>query len=222
MSDIFREVDEELRQDRLREFWSKHGWLIIIMAAGIVLGVAGARGYQAWDRARSGEAGAKYSEAIQLLRDDDRTSGIAALDELSEDSYAQYPTLAKMRKASALVDAGEGKAAVAIFDSVAADESVDQILRDLARIRAAFVLVDEATPDEIKQRLTSLTEVDAPWRHSARELIALSLYRAGDYAEADAEYDRLMSDPAVPVGPRGRTEMMRALIAPHLAAADQK
>ena len=222
MSDIFREVDEELRQDRLQAFWKKHGWLIVIAAAGIVLGVAGARFYQSWDRAQSGEAGAKYSEAIQLLREDDRSSGLAALDELSQDSYAEYPTLARLRSASAMVEAGDGKAAVDAFDAVAADEGVDPILRDLARIRAAFVLVDEATPDEIQRRLEPLTEIEGPWRHSARELIALSLYRAGNYAEADAEYDRVMSDPAVPVGPRGRAEMMRALIAPHLAINDQK
>ncbi len=222
MSDIFREVNEELRQDRLQAFWKKHGWLIVIAAAGIVLGVAGARFHQSWDRAQSAEAGAKFSEAIQLLRDDDRVSGLAVLDGLSQDSYAQYPILARLRKASALVDEGDSRAAVEAFDAVAADEDVDQLLRDLARIRAAFVLVDEAGPGEIKQRLSSLTEVGGPWRHSAGELIALSLYRAGEFAEADAEYDRVMSDPAVPVGPRGRAEMMRALIASHLADADQK
>ena len=222
MSDIFREVDEELRQDRLQAFWRKHGWLIVIAAAGIVLGVAGARFYQSWDLARSGEAGAKYSEAIQQLREDDRSSGLATLKELSQDSYAHYPTLAQLRSASAMVEAGDEIAAVAAFDAVAADDGVDQILRDLARIRAAFILVDDAAPDEIKRRLEPLTETEGPWRHSARELIALSLYRAGDYAEADGEYDRVMSDPAVPVGPRGRAEMMRALIAPHLATTDQR
>ena len=95
------------------------------------------------------------------------------------------------------------------------------MLRDVARVRAALILVDTAPAQEIQDRLGDLADADGPWRHSAREVIALSLYRAGDHAGADAEYDRIMADAATPVGLRGRAEMMRALIAPHLAAAGQ-
>ena len=220
MSDIFREVDEELRQDRLRAIWKQHGWLIIIAALGIVLGVAGTRFYQAWDSSCAGEAGARFSQAIEMLDADDRAAGRAILDEMSADSYASYPALAQIRAAAALAQSGDAEAAVAGFEAAAANDGIDPILRDLARIRAAFILIDSAPPEEIKRRLDPLTQAEGPWRHSARELIALSLYRAGKYAEADAEFDRVMSDPAAPVGPRGRAEMMRALIAPHLKSGD--
>jgi len=218
LSDIFREVDEELRQDRLRAFWSRHGWLVVIAAAGIVLGVAGARGYQAWDRSRSDRAGAEYSRALELLAADDPSPGLALLGELGTDAYASYPTIARLRRAAALDKQGRPDEAVAEFDAVAGERGVDPLLRDVARIRAAYILVDTAPVEQIRARLEPLTGPDQPWRHGARELIALALYRTGDHAGADAEYDRLMSDPAVPVGPRGRAEMMRALIAPHLAA----
>ena len=221
MSDIFREVDEELRQDKLRALWKKHGLSIIIFAAAIVVGVAGMRGYQAWDRSQAGADGARFSRAIELLREGEREEGRAILAELAADSYANYPVMARMREAAAFAEAGERDAAVAAYDAVAGDGGVDQMLRDVARVRAALILVDSAAPDEIQDRLGDLAESEGSWHHSARELIALSLYRAGDHAAADAEYDRIMADPAAPVGLRGRAEMMRALIAPHLATAGQ-
>ena len=218
MSDIFREVDEELRQDKLRAFWKQNGWLVIFAAVGIVLGVAGVRGWQAWERSQIGASGARYTEALELLEDDKREEGLAILDELAADSYASYPVLARLRQAGALAAAGENKAAVETYDAVAADDGADEMLRGVARIRAAMILVDSAGADEIKSRVGALADAeDGPWRHSARELIALALYRAGDYAAADAEYDRVMGDPGVPVSLRGRAETMRALIAPHLA-----
>lgn len=218
MSDIFREVEEELRRDRLYSLWKRYGLHVI---AGLVLVVAiaaGIRAYQAWDRAEAGDSGTRYSRALELLQEDDTEAGRAILAELAADGYAAYPVLARMREAAVLGRQGEADAAVEIYDRVAADEDADDMLRDLARLRATILLVDQADPGIVRSRLESLAESDSPWRHSARELIALSLYRAGDHAAADAEYDRIMSDPAVPVGLRGRAEMMRSLIAPNLTS----
>ena len=41
MSDIFREIDEELRRDNFRKLWSRYG-RYVIAAAVLVLVVAGA------------------------------------------------------------------------------------------------------------------------------------------------------------------------------------
>ncbi len=218
MSDIFREVDDELRQDKMRKFWNKHGWLIVIGALSIVLSVAGVRGYQSWDRMQSGGAGADFVNAIDLLNGEDASEGRALLEKMSHGSYENYPVLAKIRNAAALNKLGAREDAIMAYDAVVGDQDIDPILRDVARIRAAFILVDTASPDEMRERIMDLAKAENPWRHSARELIALSYYRIGAYADADKEYDRLMSDLAVPVGPRGRAEMMRALIAPHLAS----
>jgi hypothetical protein len=46
MSDIFREVDEDVRRDKAAEFWKKYQNYIIAGAALIVLAAAGWRFYE--------------------------------------------------------------------------------------------------------------------------------------------------------------------------------
>lgn len=217
MSDIFREVDEELRQEKLSALWKKYGWYVVIVAVGMVAGVAGVRGYQAWDASESATSGTEFSRAIEALNEQEGGDATSRLEALARDGHASYPVLARMRQAAALAESGARAEAVEIYDQVVADSSVDGMLRDVARVRAAFALVDTAATDEIQARIGGLADDDGPWRHTARELIALSHYRTGDFAAADAEYDKIMTDPATPAGVRGRAEMMRTLIAPNLA-----
>ena len=95
------------------------------------------------------EAG-KLEEADRGLRQDraDGTSG--------------YRVLARLRAAS-VTAARDKAAAVKGFDAVAADSSIDSKLRDLAAIRAGFLLVDSAPLTEMQQRLEPLTARRAPF-----------------------------------------------------------
>ena len=121
-----------------------------------------------------------------------------------------------MRQAAAFAAEGRSSEAAEVYDTVAADSGVDDVLRDVARIRAALSLVDAATSEEIRGRVGGLADADGPWRHTAREVLALSYYREGKMADADAEYEKIMADPASPAGIRSRAELMRTLIVPQL------
>jgi hypothetical protein len=219
LSDVFREVDEELRKDKLRELWGKYGLYAIAVAVLIVVAVAGDRLYRSWVDARAGESGAKLSRALTLHDQSDAAGAVPLLEELRTDGHGSYPILATMQRAAALAEAGEREAAVALYDEVAEDGGADDMLRGLARIRAGLLVVDTAPEAEIEDRVGAFAaDETGTWRHSARELLALAAYHHGGFAAADAQYDRIMTDPATPAGLRGRAEMMRALIAPHLAA----
>ena len=60
MSDdsIFREVDEAIRQDRLKAAWNRYGWLFVAGVVMIVGGVAGYNGWVYWRGQQAGAAGA--------------------------------------------------------------------------------------------------------------------------------------------------------------------
>jgi len=218
LSDIFREVDEELRQEKLRSLWKSYGTYLIAAMVLIVAAVGGFRFYQSWGLSQSGESGAKYSTALKLLGEAKIDQAAPLLDELAESGYGAYPILAKIQEAASLAKSSRRDEAVSIYDSIANDTSIDVTFRDLARIRAGFLLVDVATPEDIAERLGSLATDDGIWRHTAREIMALSQYGAGDYAAADELFDTIMADPAAPARLKSRAEIMRTLIAPKLSA----
>src|SRR6202040_196900 len=93
------------------------------------------------------------------------------------------------------------------------DKSVGQAIQDLAALRSGFLLVDSAPYSEMQQRLEPLTGADKTFRHSARELLALSAWKSGDMTAARQWTDMIITDPQSPQGSRSRAEVLSELIA---------
>ena len=211
MSDIFNEVDEELRRERLKKLWERYGILIIALAVLFIAAVAGWRAYQWYEAKKAAEAGAAFDAAALLSEQDQHQDAAAAFAKIAEGG-STYRVLAKLREAAALAN-HDAKAAVAIYDAVASDRSLDQVQRDLAALRAAYVLLDTSTYDELKNRIEPLTAADRAFRHSARALLALSAWRAGNAAETRRWADMVLADPNTPTNTRNQIEILMALAA---------
>lgn len=212
MSDIIREVDEELRREQLAKFWQRYGGYIALAAVLLVAATAGWRGYQWYAERESARASAQLEAARALT--EDATKGEearAALSALVANAPASYRTLARLTLAAETgkKDAKEGAAA---FDAVAADASVEPALRDLARIRAASLLVDVADVAEVRKRVEPLLGQNANYGHSAKELLALALYRSGDKPAAQKLFLELAFDPNTPQGIRQRAQLMQSFL----------
>jgi hypothetical protein len=103
------------------------------------------------------------------------------------------------------------KAAVAIYDQLAADGSLGRELQDLAALRAGTILVDTAPYGDIAQRLEPLTALDRAFRHSARTMLALAAWRAKDPTAMRKWSDMILADAETPSGTRGQIQMLLAL-----------
>ena len=124
--------------------------------------------------------------------------------------------LARMQQAGLLAEKGQRETAVKAFDAIAADSSADGALQDLARVRAAYLLASDASPADLKKRLAGLDVAGSAWRASAREILALAEYRAGNLSEADKLLASLLTDPETPAGMRQRAQRFSALLKPQL------
>lgn len=211
MADIFHEVDEDLRRERLAKLWDRFAPYIVGVALLIVVGVGGWRANEYWQLRRSEAASTAFESAIALAESGQVAEADAAFASLSETAeIAAYRSMARLRRAS-LQTASDPKAAAAAFDAIAADNAVSRTFRDLAALRASFILVDSASFDEMRQRLEPLTGAQGTFRHSARELLALSAWRAGNMAEARRRSDEIVNDPESPAGLRQRMQALSAL-----------
>lgn len=214
MSDtnFLREIDEEVRRDRMLKIWERYGIHLIGLAVLIVVAVGGWRVWQ-WHEAReSAKASARYEEAFALSQSGKRTEAEQELAAIVKDAPSGYRVLARLSLAA---ETGKGNAAegVKAFDAIAADTSVDPVLRDLAKVRAAFLLVDTAPASEISARMEPIMGAEAPFHNSAKEALALSYYRAGDRAKARTLYDEILADPTVSPSLANRAQIMQALTA---------
>ncbi len=212
VADIFQEVDEEVRREQLKKLWQRYGNFIIAGCILIVAAVGAWRGYEWWQAKRAGESGAAFEIAVTLAEAGKHQEAEAAFAKLAADGSAGYRTLARLREAAELART-DTNAAVTAFDDIAADKNAGQIIQDLAAVRAGFLLVDTAPYSEMRERLEPLTAADRTFRHSARELLALSAWKSGDMTAARQWTDMIITDPQSPEGTRSRAEVLSELIA---------
>ena len=97
------------------------------------------------------------------------------------------------------------------IESLAADSALDRTLRDLAAVREGLILVDSAPVAELTAKLEPLTAAGRPFRHTARELLALSAWRNGDTAAAKRWLDLIATDAETPPGTRARMDVLMTL-----------
>ncbi|MGI9407304.1 MAG: tetratricopeptide repeat protein, partial [Hyphomicrobiaceae bacterium] len=183
--DVFREVEEEMRRERMKALWDRFGTYVVGVALAIVLGVTGYKGWQYYTAKKAAEAGSRFEGAIVLEQDGKKDEALKALRKIAADGPEGYRALAAFRLAGDLAEAGKKAEAVAEYDKLATLTKSDPSLASFAALRAALLRVDDADWSEMQKRLEGLTGGENAWRHSARELLALSAYRNGKKKEAE-------------------------------------
>jgi hypothetical protein len=213
VSEIFDEVQEEVRREQLKKLWERYQTLIVAVAFMIVAGVGGWRGYVYWEGKKAQEAGAQFEAAAALAEQKKSAEAEAAFQKLAAEGPQGYRTLAKFR-AAAEIGSRDTAAAVKLYDDIAADRNVGPAEQDLAALRAASLLVDTASYADIKARLEPLAGPNRTYRHSARELLAVSAWRNKDLTAARQWIDMINTDAVSPQTLRSRMEALQGLLPP--------
>ena len=215
MSDdsFIREVEEELRSERMRNFWNRFGRFIIAGAIIVVLAVAGLRFYEWYTARQAAASGDVFMEAVRLAENGERDDAIARLRELEGDAGSTYSALARLRVAAELASSGKPDEAVAAYDAVIADGSVDENLRTIAALRAAFLLVDHGSVEDVEARAGKHAAPGEPFRATAREALALAHLKAGQLKQAHDYFDAILSDVESSGGIRQRATIALGVIA---------
>jgi hypothetical protein len=211
VADIFHEVDEEVRREQLKKLWDRYSIYLIALAVLIVVGMAGWRGYEYWIAKKAAAAGAEFEAAIALSEEGKRAEAEAAFAKVAAEAPAGYRVLARMRAAGALAQSKPADA-VKAYDEISADTAVGTIWQDLAAVRAGLLLVDTAPLADMRRRLDPVAEPTRSFRHTARELLALSAWRNHDFAATRKYIDMIAGDAESPIGVRARADVLSALI----------
>jgi hypothetical protein len=213
VSELFDEVDEEVRREQLKKLWDRYSLFIIAAAILVVLAVGGWRGYQYLEAKKAAEAGDAFNKATDLSDQGKHDEAEKAFADLATKAPYGYRVLSQFRAAGE-VAARDPKAAAEMFDKLAADSSIGAERQELARVRAAGLLVDTASYADMKQRLERDTVAEATFHHVARELLALSAFHANDIAATRQWLDEISADADTPPSLRSRAQALQGLLPP--------
>ena len=211
MSDIFREVDEDVRRDRFEQLWKRYGNLFIGAVLILVVAAAGWQAYRYFQVKQAERASAKFQAAIEMSEAGKGAEAQGLLAGILKKGPAGYATLARFREAA---EAGKRDAAAGarLYDELSAAGGLGASLQDLARLRAAMLLADTLPAADLKQRLEPLAATDGPWRNLARELLGLADLKAGEFEGAGRYFDEIVTDPGASPGLRQRVGIYLGLV----------
>jgi hypothetical protein len=212
MSDIFQEIGEDIRRERMEAMWKAYGpWVL----AGLIVTVLATAGLQMWrtDRAaRQVEATTHLAGIIASTKGQGAVDAEKAFTDFAGSTLSGQAMLAKFRAAGLAVQAGDIEQAATIYKSIADDRGNDRVYRDYATILAVQASVDSGDIDALRAQLAPYLKEESPWRFSAQELAALLALRQKDAMQAQALLNKLVADPAAPDKLKGRAEEMLRLL----------
>lgn len=205
---FYREVDEEVRKEQLRSWWSRYGIAAIL---GIVLLLALIAGALWWQQQKREEAGERGERMVQILRDIEQgeTEGLEPrLDALAAEGSPGYRAAALLTKANLAIQADRQADAIAAFKSVAEDAELPEPYRNLALIRQTMLEFDSLPPATVVQRLQPLAQPGSPWFGSAGELTAMAHLKQNQPQRAAPIFAALAKEEGAPESVRARAVQM--------------
>ena len=206
MSDIFREVEEEVRREHYQKLWKKYGSYAIAGAALLVIASAGYQIWQAWDRSQREDASRQFNAAEQLAEAGRLAEAETAFAKLAQEGPAGYKTLAKFHQAAVMLAEGKRDQALALYAELA--QLKDPSLSGMARVRIAWAQAEYTPREQLEKTLAPLMAAGSPWRHAALEVLAYADLRGGKRDEAVKQYEQLAADTEAPQGVRDRSNAM--------------
>lgn len=192
---LLREVEEEIRRERMQKIWERYNGLIIGGLALIVLGVGGYKFLEARTLSQAQERGADYTKAMGLVEQNKTGEALPALQKIADSGSGGYAALAKLQIAGEQVRTGKNAEALAIYEGMSSNTAVDPLMRDFAQLQAASLRLGEADFTEIENRLKSLMREGSAYKTSAGEFLGLSAFKAGKLDVARSYLEPLLVDP---------------------------
>jgi hypothetical protein len=210
---FLREVEEELRRERLEKIWRQYGTYILAAAAVIIFGVLGYKYFENRRITAAETTGQRYEDALALAGEGKEGSAAKEFEKLAADGTGGYPSLARLQLAGALLKDGKKAEALDAYEALANDAHADEMLRSYATLQAAALRLGAADFTEMQNRLNPLMGDESPWRYSARELMGLAAFKAGKTEEARTLLTPLLVDQKTPQSISERAQIVLAEIA---------
>ena len=207
MSEEFiKEVDDELKEEKLAKLWRRLAPYIVGFSVGIILFVAGIVGWENYSKNKSQRIGDDFTSAVVLINEKDIDTALIALDEITDEASDGYVTMAKMKKATLLIKQNKVEEGLNVFLDLE-KSAFDQSFKDMATIMYVLNAMDYKSSDELLKKIERLT-FDSEWSFSALELKAFLFLKKNDKNSANEVFEKILSKKNPPSTLAGRARDM--------------
>lgn len=211
MDDIFKEVDEELREERLTKIWKRIGPYVVGILSGAIIITSAVIGYREYDETQRQNWGVQFAEAMNLSEEGNWQESLDLFETLTEKTNLGYKTLSLFQAASLYAKNGNKEKALEIYQSLES-EALDENFRDLATLMLIYLQFDNADPEILEKRIEKLASKGNPWYYNAVELKGFLFAKQKNKEKQIEIFNILSKDNKAPEGVRTRANDMLAIL----------
>ncbi|MEE3206539.1 MAG: tetratricopeptide repeat protein [Pseudomonadota bacterium] len=211
MDDIFKEVDEELREERLTKIWKRIGPYVIGILSGTIIITSAVIGYREYDETQRQNWGVQFAEAMNLSEEGNWQESLDLFEALTEKTNLGYKTLSLFQAASLYAKNGNKEKALEIYQSLES-KALDENFRDLATLMLIYLQFDNADPEILEKRIEKLASKGNPWYYNAVELKGFLFAKQKNKEKQIEIFNILSKDNKAPEGVRTRANDMLAIL----------
>ncbi|MEH6409233.1 MAG: hypothetical protein V7741_01815 [Hyphomonas sp.] len=211
MSDIFEEVDESLRQDKMETWWKRYQ-VFVYGALALVVGAVAVNEFVIVPRAEAARAerALALETALSELHNGSYAAAETAFADLANGGSKLAPLAANYLAQVRYEGGGDAEGAAEALAAIGGVEGGPY--ERVALLKKAYFKADAQSMTELEATLGSLVDDEGALGSLARELIAAKAFATGDTARARTEFNRLRFDAAAPAGVKRRAELALAAI----------
>ena len=199
MADIFEEVEEGLRQDRMTVLWKQYGVFAYLAGALVIGGVAFFESRQHVSAQNIETHATSLESGLAALADQEYESAATQLSALIDENVAVSPVAAHFLADVRLDGNGDAVAASDVLLATTGDV-VNDPTAALALLKAAYLQADTASLAELESLLAPLLGTGTGFAALAQELIAAKMLESGDLVGARRAFTNLRLSDNVPPG----------------------
>ncbi|MAR64033.1 MAG: hypothetical protein CMP42_02545 [Rickettsiales bacterium] len=197
MSEEFiKEVDEDLKEEKRVKLWKKLLPYVLGFSFGVILLTSSFVFWENYTKNTNQSLGDDFTAAVGLASEDDIDAALLALDRIVDKGSDGYATIAKMKKASILIQKGDLEKGLAIYLDLERN-AVDQSFRDIATILYVLNSMDKEDPLILLEKVKPL-EASKIWKSSALELKAFIYLKTEKKEQAKETFQSILDQKNTP------------------------
>lgn len=208
IDNFFREVSEDVQNDKLKKIWDTYGLHIIIAIIVILTIAVSFETLKAWKIKRNETWSDAYAYALNLQNQGKYDESMNVLGEISQKNKGIYRDLSEIQKSNILFEQGKNAEALALLEKIVNDESIDPKMRHITAVKLASYKLDTAPREEIEKLLAPLMNEESSWKNIAKEMLAMLEIREGNIEKAKEIYGEVLNSPDLSDGLKLRVQDM--------------
>ena len=210
MADIFDEVSEELKQDKLIQTWKKYSKIIITLILLIIISLVSYQSYLIWKKNKIEEISEQYFEALEKLENKNYSKSQSLFLKNAQNHKNGYKMLSLFGLAESNYQNGKIDEMIMNYKAIYDDESIGIYYRDLSRILS--VLKDNLSSfDQQKLLLQPILNSPSKLQILAAELEILLFIKFKKIKEAEKALNILLDRSDISFEQKNRLELINRI-----------